>query len=121
MRPDGEPDPNVRNIAVAVVLSLVTCGIYNVYWQYKQIETLNEMLSEDKYAFVPWLLFTLITCGLYHIYHEYRMSEDIARVTERKGGNDGLIAVVLAIFGLSIVVDAIQQSQINSFYGDDTL
>jgi len=35
--------------------------------------------------------------------------------------NEGLIAILLSVFGLSLVVDAIQQSQINQHYGHDEL
>jgi hypothetical protein len=118
------PDPDsehVRSIAANIILTLVTCGIYNIYWQYLQMQSVNELLDRDKYGFWPWLLFTLITCGIYHIYHEYRMSEDIARSTGRDPKSDGLIAVILSVFGLSIVVDAIQQSHINEYFGDDGL
>ena len=117
----GAHSEHIRSIAVSLVLTLVTCGLYNIYWQYQQMLTLNELLEEDKYHFWPWLLFTLVTCGLYHVYHEYRLSEDLARVTGRESKNDGLIAIVLSIFGLSFVVDAIQQSHINAHFGDDGL
>ena len=114
-------EEHVRNIAVCIILSLVTCGIYNVYWQYKQMESVNDMLHEERYSFLRWFLFTLITCGIYHIYHEYRLSTDIAKALGRDPGNDGLIAVLLSVFGLSLVVDAIQQSQINEKFGSTDL
>lgn len=117
----GNPTDHVKNIALCVVLSLVTCGIYNIYWQYQQILTVNEMLGEDKYQFWLWLLLSVVTCGLYHIYHEYRLSEDIAKVCSRGQQNDGLVSLLLSIFGLSIVADAIQQSHINAYYGDSSL
>ena len=41
-------EEHVRNIAVCIILSLVTCGIYNVYWQYKQMESVNDMLHEER-------------------------------------------------------------------------
>ena len=112
---------HVRNIAVDIILSFVTCGLYNLYWQYKQIDALNDILKQEKYSFLMWFLLTIVTCGLYHIYHEYRMSTDLAEAAGREGSNDGIIAIVLALFGLWIVVDAIQQSQINAHYGDRSL
>ncbi len=116
-----DPDEHVKNIALCLVLSLITCGIYNLYWQYQQILAVNDMLLEEKYSFWHWLLLTFVTCGLYHIYHEYRMSEDIARVCERREKNDGLVSLLLTIFALSMVADAIQQSHINAYFGDEAL
>jgi uncharacterized protein DUF4234 len=112
---------HVKSVPVCVILTLVTCGLYNLYWQHLQMQSVNEMLNEDKYRFLPWLLLTLVTCGVWHIYHEYRLSEDIARVMGREKKTDGLIAVLLSVFGFSFIVDAIQQSHINAHFGDDRL
>lgn len=106
---------------MCLVLTLVTCGLYNFYWQYQQMLAVNEMLGEQKYSFWLWLLLTIVTCGLYHVYHEYRMSEDIARLCERPDKNDGLVSLLLTLFALSIVADAIQQSHINAYFGDTSL
>ncbi len=112
---------HVRNIALDIVLTIVFCGIYNLYVQYKQMEAVNDMLKESKYSFVSWLIFTMITCGLYHIYHEYRKSTDIARILKKDTGSAGLTAVILTFFGLSFINDAIQQSEINAYYGSQSL
>lgn len=107
---------HIRNITTDILLSLVTCGLYNVYWQYKQIEAVNEIIAEERYSFIKWFLLSLITCGLYHIYHEYRMSEDLARALGEEPSAAGLTAAVLSFFALSIIVDAIHQSKINQYY-----
>jgi hypothetical protein len=112
---------HVRNIAVCLILSLVTCGIYNMYWQYAQMQSVNQMLNEERYSFWRWFLFTMLTCGIYHVYHEYRLSTDIAKVLKREPSNEGLIAILLSLFGFSFVVDAIQQSQINEYFGSTAL
>ena len=44
-----------RSIAVGILLTLITCGIYGLYWQYKQMATLNVWLERNDYSF--WLLF----------------------------------------------------------------
>lgn len=112
---------HVRNIALDIVLTVLTCFLYSFYVQHKQMEAVNDMLKENKYSFVSWFLFTMITCGFYHIYHEYRKSSDVARVLKKDEGSAGLTAVILTVFGLSIVCDAIQQSEINNYYGNNRL
>jgi len=113
--------PHVRNIALDIILTLLTCMLYNIYIQYKQIEAVNDMLKERKYDFVFWFLLSVITCGLYHIYHEYRKSTDIARVLNKDSGSAGLVALLLSLFSLSFINDAIQQSEINTYYGNNAL
>ena len=101
---------HVRNVAFDIVLTLITCGLYNLFIQYKQCEAVNDMLGQPKYSFVSWLLLTIITCGLYHIYHEYRKSKDIAEVSGQPGDQAGLVAIVLTVFGMSIVLSNITPS-----------
>lgn len=118
----GMPSEHVRNIAVDIVLTFVLCGLWNIYVQAKQMDAVNAMIKQQKYAFWPWLGLSLITCGIWHIYHEFRMSTDIAQVMGKpKDSNDPVVALVLSIIGLSIVVDAIQQTEINRYYGSNAL
>ena len=37
-----------RNIALDIVINILTCGLYNLYVQYKQCEAVNDMLKEQK-------------------------------------------------------------------------
>ena len=51
-----------RNIVLCVVLSLVTCGIYGIYWAYKQGEKIdtaknNRGISSSNTGIVYLLLF----------------------------------------------------------------
>jgi hypothetical protein len=111
---------HIRNIFFDILFSLLTCGLYNIYIQFKQIEAINDMLKEERYSFLKWAVFSFLTLGLYHLYHEYVMSNDIDQCL---GGdqNLGIISLILSIFGLSLVADAIQQYNINKFYGDETV
>lgn len=111
----------MRSIPLDLLLTLLTCFLYNVYIQYKQMQAVNDMLKENKYNFVHWLLFCIFTCFLYHIYHEYRMSSDIARVRGKDENGAGLVGVLLALFGLTFINDAIQQAEINAHYGNTQL
>ena len=112
---------HVRNIAVDIILTLITCMLFNFYVQYKQMQAVNDMLKQHKYSFILWFLLSLITCGLYHIYHEYRKSTDIALVLKKDTGSAGIIAVILTFFGLGFINDAVQQADINTYYGNTSL
>jgi len=113
----------VRAIAIAILLSIVTCGIYILYWQYKQIRILNAWLDRDEYSFVVWLLLSIVTCGIFGVYYEYKMARGINEVQQTNGfqvNKDlALICLLLAVCGLSLVSLAIQQAEINNFYGQN--
>lgn len=112
---------HVRNIGLDIILTIITCGLFNIYLQYRQMIAVNIMINEIKYKFIPWLLLSIITCGIYHIYHEWRKSTDIALALKKTESQEPIINVLLSIFGLSIVADAIQQAEINKFYGSNAL
>jgi hypothetical protein len=116
-----QPIDHVRNIAVDIILTILTLGLFNLYVQYKQMAALNTMLAQEKYSFVAWFFLSIITCGLYHIYHEYRKSTDLVALVPGADPSLPLITIVLTLFGLSIVSDAIQQTIINKNYGSNAL
>ena len=108
------------NIVVDIILSLVTLGIYNLFWQARQFRVLNAFLGARRFDFWQWFLLTIVTCGIYHLYTEYVMGNTIMEIQRNLGRpvstNVGLLSVVVALFGTTIVADAIQQHEINEFY-----
>ena len=108
---------HIRPIFWDIVCAILTCGLFNIYIQKKQMIALNEMLKQPKYSFGNWLLYSILTCCIYHIYHEYRMGTDIALCNKEANPNLPLVCLGLSLFGFTIVADAIQQFHINQYYG----
>jgi len=108
------------NIVVDILFSLITCGIYNVFWNARQFRALNAFLGERRFDFWPWLLLSFITCGIYHVYTEYLIGKAIVQIQERTkrpvSNNLPLICLLVSIIGLSVVIDAVQQHEINELY-----
>jgi hypothetical protein len=115
------PSPHIRNIAMDLIITILTCGLYNIFIQAKQIDAVNDILKQKKYDFTHWLLLTIVTCGIYHCYHEYRMSDDLARAVPGVPSYEPIMVIVLLILGVLPIVDAIQQSHINRYYGSNAL
>lgn len=108
-----------RNIAVCVILSIVTCGIYTIYWMIVLNDEVLEALQEDGTSGGMVFLFTLITCGIYGLYWVYQMGQRIDRLNSRYGrytDNSGLLYLLLYLFGLSIVVYGVAQNELNKYY-----
>lgn len=108
---------NKRNVALDIVLTLLLCGLWNIVVQYDQIKTLNYLFKEEKYNIWKLSLFTILTCGLYFIYFEYRKSVDFAKLSQpqKADDSDAVIAVVLTLFCLNWVYDAILQTKVNEY------
>ncbi len=105
------------DIATGIILTLVTCGIYNIYWNYRQFLAMNQLLGREEFKFLNWLLLSFITCGLYHIYNEYRMGAELHNWLNANGretnANLPVIGLVLSCVGLTVIADAVYQHEIN--------
>ena len=110
-----------RNIAVAIILSIVTCGIYLYYWLYCIAKDSNE-LSRQQGNFDGLtdpgmvILLSIVTCGIYLFYYMYKVSKQLANLRFANGyrvEDNSVICLVLSIFGLSLVSIAIIQNTIN--------
>lgn len=105
-----------RNIVVCILLSLVTCGIYVIYWFICLTDEANAAAGEQGTSGVMALIFTLITCGIYGFYWMYKQGERIDNAKTKRGmagGSNGILYLILSIFGLSIVSYALMQNELN--------
>ncbi|HXT00503.1 MAG TPA: DUF4234 domain-containing protein [Elusimicrobiota bacterium] len=105
------------DVAVGIILSVVTCGLYNIYWNYRQMDAMNALLGRQEFDFAKWAILTLITCGIYHIYYEYRMGNELQAWLTQNGRpvnpHLALTGLVLSMFGLTVVADAVYQHELN--------
>lgn len=107
-----------RNIAVAVILSLVTCGIYNIYW-FIRITDDSNMLSDEKTASGGMaFLYSLITCGIYSIYWHYKTGKKMTNAGQRYSisvSDNSVLYLILMLLGLGIVNFCLIQNDLNRF------
>jgi hypothetical protein len=105
------------SIPLYLVLTIVTAFLFNIYWNYRQMEACNDLLDRDEFSFLTWLLLCLITCGLYHFFYQYKMGAAINEIQEIRDlpitDNLPVLSVVAAILGVGIVADCIHQFEIN--------
>ena len=108
-----------RNVALCIVLSLVTCGIYGLYWFVCLTDDSLYISKEDGASGVMALVFSIITCGIYSLYWSYKMGDriDIGKSNYNipGGSNNGILYLVLSFFGLGIISWALMQSELNRF------
>ena len=108
---------NVLSIPLYLVLTLLTCGLFNIYWNYRQMDACNELLGRREFDFWLWFLLVIITCGIYHIFYQYKMGSAVVEIQRRDDrpvfDNLPVISVIVTIIGFTIVVDCIHQNEIN--------
>ena len=106
-----------RDIAVAIILTIITCGIYGIYWFIKLNDEIN-YLAGDAGAVTGGVAFLLclITCGIYGLYWMYKMGEKLDNVALSQGhpaSSRPIVYLLLSIFGFSIISYALMQDSIN--------
>ena len=117
---------NKRSIGSAIIFTLITCGLYGIYWMIKMTDEMHTLIGRKNTASGAMLIvLSLVTCGLYAIYWTYKMGEAVAEAKSMRGlhtdSNTAILYLVLMIFGLGLVTYALLQSAINDLidYDDD--
>lgn len=94
-----------RNTIMRLVLTIITCGLYGIYWMYQMNEDLKRLRGESATAEGSTLvLYTFLTCGLYTFYWLYVNSDVLGQLREENGMEpDGaskenyIISTILAV------------------------
>lgn len=113
-----------RSVGLCVFFSIITCGIYGLYWLVVLTDDSTEVTGHGTTTGGMALLFSIVTCGIYTIYWNYKMGQKLDEARAERGvplGSLSILYLVLSIFGLGIVSMALMQSELNRYYvgGDD--
>lgn len=108
-----------RSIALSIILSIITCGIYGLFWYAFMVDDANKVSGEyDSTSGGLTILYSLLTCGLYKIYWSYKVGKQLYNAGSNCGkdiSDNSILYLILSLFGLSIISDALIQNDLNSF------
>ena len=106
-----------RNIALCIVFSIITCGIYMIYWFIVLNDEANRANEEpNATSGVVAFLLNMVTCGIYGIYWSYKMGQKLYQIGQKKGlaiSDNSIIYLLLSIFGFGIINYCLIQNDIN--------
>ena len=105
-----------KDIAVSIILSIITCGIYLYVWMYDITESANVVSNKADISPGMAVLLSIITCGIYSIYWNYKMGKQIyeARLNKGMNANDNsILYLILSILEFDIINVALMQSDLN--------
>lgn len=106
-----------RNIATQIILTIVTCGLYGIYWLYTLGNDIGQLEDGDPKG-GRVLLLSLVTCGIYTIFFFYKSGTVLEKYTRK---NDGVLYLVLSLVGLAIISYALIQNEINTVINTPTM
>lgn len=108
-----------RSIVLSIILSIITCGIYGLFWYAFMVDDANKVSGEyDSTSGGLTILYSLLTCGLYKIYWSYKVGKQLYNAGLNYGkdiSDNSILYLILSLFGLSIISDALIQNDLNSF------
>lgn len=106
-----------RNIALYFILTLVSCGIFGIYWFITLNDDTNKISGHpEALNGVLALLLSIVTCGIYALFWMYNMGTRIDEAKAKRGqpgGNSGALYLILAILGLGFISELLLQSELN--------
>ncbi len=128
-----------KNIALCIILSLFSCGIYGVFWYVALTDDVNEVTGEDGPSGWLCVLFSILTCGIYDFFWAHQQGEKLDRSRTASGasfGNLGMLymglklgAYVAVLFGIfasggvlsglvgniNVIIMALMQDEVNKY------
>lgn len=105
-----------RSVAMCIVLTIVTCGIYGLYWMYCIHQDVQEVCNNPMQTEGGMvILLTLVTCGIYGVYWSYRMGQALDEARGTPGGSQAIAYLLLSLFEFHIIAWALMQNELNRF------
>lgn len=103
---------------IVLLLGLVTCGLYLIYWNMKAAEVLNAVTRKELIS--PAIAVISGCCPPVNIYFYYLCGEGLEELGKIIGKPDlkgkGVLLMVLSLIGFPMVSAMIVQGHINELY-----
>jgi len=77
-----------RSLLKLILLSLITCGIYSIFFWWSYVNDINDVcVCDGKKSpnFIVVLLLTVLTCGIYYLFWLYRQGERLRDIAPEYG------------------------------------
>jgi hypothetical protein len=112
----ARPAVENRNIATAIILSLITCGIYGIYWLYTIVRDVDIITGNEDETTIQFILCAFVP--FYSLYWLYTRDKRLADAGARYGvavSDNAILFLILALCELDIISWALLQNDINNF------
>lgn len=75
-----------RSLVAYILLSIITCGIYSIFFWYSYTEDINKVCAGDGNEspnYIVVILLSIITCGIYSYYWYYKQGNRLQAVAPK--------------------------------------
>jgi hypothetical protein len=101
-----------RNIVLCIIFSIITCGIYGIYWVAALQNDSLKVAKEEGTSGAMVVVLTFITCGFYGFYWAYKLGERTDKINGKEG-NGGILYIILMVLGVGFINNCITQATLN--------
>lgn len=102
-----------RNVVLCLVFSVLTFGIYSLYWFVCLTNETNRISRYKTAGGGLALLFSILTLGIYLFYWFYMLGKKAGDID--RDSSSGLVYALLGFLGLGIIDYILAQSVLNRF------
>ncbi len=105
-----------RSIGLYVVLTIITCGLFGIYWFIVLTDDVGRVSGDPSFTGGKHFLLTLVTCGIWSFIWSYQAGKLLESAQRHRGyhsTDNSVLYLVLTLFGLGIVTYALVQSDVN--------
>jgi hypothetical protein len=105
-----------RNPAMVLILCMLTCGLYYLYYMYTVTVEVNNYTGRKEQDPVTDVILTVLTCGLWDLYWDYKMGKRMARMTQMAGlpiTDNAVLYLVMDLLQVGLINVVMQQDTLN--------
>lgn len=118
----GNVGVSPRSIILYLLLTILTCGLFEIFWLYTSVSDINKLCQRRGIREVGdpiiVVVLTFVTCGIYNIYYFWKAGRTLYQLSGGTSSDNSVLLAVLGLF-LSPASLAILQDQINDLVEDD--
>lgn len=112
------PYINKRDIALCVILTILTCGIYGIYWFIVFSDDVNSLSNDNSISGGLAFVLTILTCGIFGIYWHYTLGKKLYEAGQKHNkmiADNSILYLILCLFGFGIINYCLIQNDLNKF------
>ena len=114
----------IRNPVTVIIFSIISCGIYALYWQWVTNQQINALIGKEDVSggmlVLGWFCFPV----LWYTWYKWDKSlQDIAEQNKARYSSNFLLWIILTVVaGLGFIVSMFQiQDTLNTVYGSQSV
>lgn len=100
-----------KSVLMVILLSIITCGIYQIFWYYDTATRLNQVEHKEPELqnYIIAILLGIITCGIYQLYWLYMFYKKVDRYTHEDNCIVNFVVgfFITPLFGLAMVQNSL--------------